>query len=105
MNGTSHVSASALAADTPTSSAPTRPGPIVQATASMPLVGDAGLDDRPGDHRVEQLEVGAAATSGTTPPYCACRSTWVLTTLDSTSRAAASRAPRRSRRSWSRCRG
>ena len=40
---------SALAADTPTSRAPIRPGPTVQATASMPLRLDAGLDDRPGD--------------------------------------------------------
>ena len=35
MNGTSHASASDLAADTPTSSAPISPGPTVAATASM----------------------------------------------------------------------
>ena len=63
-NGTSHASASALAADTPTSSAPISPGPIVHATASMRCVLDAGLDDRPGDHRVEQVEVGAAGDLG-----------------------------------------
>ena len=84
-NGTSHVSASALAAETPTSSAPTSPGPTVHATARAPRRFDAGLDDRLGDDRVEQIEVGAAGDLGTTPPYWACRSTWVETTLDSTS--------------------
>ena len=34
------------------------------ATASIAPLVDAGLDDRPGDHRVEQVEVGAAGDLG-----------------------------------------
>jgi hypothetical protein len=43
-----------LAAETPTSSAPMSPGPTVQAIV------DPGLDHRPGDDRVQEVQVGAA---------------------------------------------
>ena len=58
MNGTSHASASALAADTPTSRAPTRPGPVggrhgvdLAALAVDGAVRQPGLDERLGDDR------------------------------------------------------
>jgi hypothetical protein len=63
-NGTSHAIANALAADTPTSSAPIRPGPTVQATASIVRLVDAGLHDRAGHHRVEHVEVGSTGDLG-----------------------------------------
>src|SRR3954454_4488242 len=85
--GTSHTSANAFAALTPTSSAPTRPGPTVAPTAStwsslMPASTSARATTG-----VSSSTWARLAISGTTPPKRACSSTWLLTTDDSTSRA------------------
>ena len=56
-NGTSQVSASAFAAETPTSSAPISPGPVVAATASMRLPLEPRLDERTRRHRDDELVV------------------------------------------------
>ena len=63
-NGTSQVSASAFAADTPTSSAPMSPGPDRARHRVDALALDTRLDDGSRDHRVEQVEVGAAGDLG-----------------------------------------
>src|SRR5215213_6159798 len=74
-NGLPSATASALAAATPTSSAPARPGPLVTASAST-------SDSRTPASRQARSTVGAIAsrcarlaTSGTTPPNRACSST------------------------------
>ena len=84
-NGLSHASASAFAADTPTSNAPTRPGPTVHATASM-------RDSSTPPSTIARATTGLSASrcardaiSGTIPPKSACRSIWVETTLETTS--------------------
>ena len=46
-----------------------------------PLLVDAGLDDRPGHDRVQQVEVGPARHLGPTPPNTACSSIYEDTTL------------------------
>jgi hypothetical protein len=69
-NGTSHAIANALAADTPTRSAPISPGPIVHATASM---------------RSSSTPASTIVRAITGLSTSACRSTWVDTTLDTTS--------------------
>ena len=84
-NGTSHANASAFAAETPTSSAPIRPGPIVQATASI-------LDSSMPASTIARATTGLSASrwarlaiSGTTPPKSAWISIWLDTTLEITS--------------------
>src|SRR5439155_1659453 len=78
-NGTSHTSANALAALTPTKRAPARPGPMVAATASTPSV-------TPPSTRASAVTGVRSSTwarlaiSGTTPPKRAWRSTWLETT-------------------------
>ena len=62
--GRSAASASAFAALTPTSSAPASPGPWHAATASSVAELDARLDQRLGDHRRDELDVGAAGDLG-----------------------------------------
>ena len=93
-------------ADTPTSSAPTSPGPTVAAD---------GVDVR---RRVDSPASTSAwattgvssstwarlAISGTTPPKRACRSTW-LRPPTTARRGRRPRRPPRSRRTTSRCRG
>jgi hypothetical protein len=84
-NGTSHASANALAADTPISSAPIKPGPYVQATASIrwsstPASTIARAITGLSDSRWARL-----AISGTTPPKSAWISIWLDTTLEITS--------------------
>ena len=51
---------SALAAETPTSSAPTRPGPTVAGNCVDALLLDACFHDRLSDHRVEEFQMGLA---------------------------------------------
>ena len=61
----------------PTSSAPTRPGPAVYATPSRSAV------DSPASARVWRTSGSSLrtwsrlASSGTTPPYSACRAIWL----------------------------
>ena len=82
--GTPQPSASALAVAMPTSSAPTRPGPDVTATASRsgpatPASSNAFATT------AEIVSVWARlASSGTTPPKTACRSIWLATTEERT---------------------
>ena len=81
-------SASALAAVTPTSSAPTSPGPTVAATASMRASSMPASTRAWATTGMSSSTWARLAISGTTPPKWACRSTWLDTTDDSTSRAA-----------------
>ena len=62
--GRSAASAIAFAALTPTSSAPASPGPWHAATASRSVQLDARFDERLGDHRRDELHVGAARHLG-----------------------------------------
>ena len=84
-NGTSHVSANAFAADTPTSSAPTKPGPTVHATASIRSGSTPASTIALATTGLSRSRWARLAISGTTPPYWACRSTCVDTTLERTS--------------------
>src|SRR5215213_951922 len=83
--GTSHTRASALAALMPTSSEPTRPGPTVQATASTSGPWRPASTRASATTGVSSSTWARLATSGTTPPKRACRSTWLDTTEERTS--------------------
>ncbi len=85
MNGTRHVSARALPADTPTSRAPASPGPTVAATASIRASSMPASTTARATTGMSRSMWARLAISGTTPPYWACRSTWLETTDDSTS--------------------
>ena len=85
MNGTPQVIASAFAAETPTNNAPTRPGPIVHATASMRPGSTPASTIARATTGLSRSRWARPAISGTTPPYWAWRSTCVETTLDNTS--------------------
>ena len=63
-SGSSRAAASALAAETPTSRAPIRPGPRVTATRLDVVQRDPGRLERVGDHRVDQLQVAARGHLG-----------------------------------------
>ena len=67
-NGTSHTSASAFAELTPTSREPTRPGPVVAATASMSAVGQPASTSAWAITGVSSSTWARLAISGTTPP-------------------------------------
>ena len=74
-SGLPRASAYALAAATPTSSAPASPGPAVTATASISSARDAGRAKRPAKVGTIASRCARLATSGTTPPNRACSST------------------------------
>src|SRR5215208_2280099 len=83
--GTSHTRARALAALMPTSSDPTRPGPTVQATASTSGPWSPASTRASATTGVSSSTWARLATSGTTPPKRAWRSTWLDTTEERTS--------------------
>src|SRR5579859_3151423 len=82
MSGRSSARAKLFAAATPTVSAPISPGPHVTAIAStassaVPARARASSITGPSRSRCRR-----DASSGTTPPYRTCRSTWEATTFD-----------------------
>src|SRR5579862_5079085 len=86
------ASAIAFAALTPTSNAPARPGPCTAATASIsPSVVPASSSASPMTS-LTSSRCARDAISGTTPPYRACRSTWLDTTDDCTNRPSSTTA-------------
>ena len=103
MKGTSHASASALAADTPTSSAPISPGPTVHATASMRASSTLPRRSARAITGLSTSRCARDAISGTTPPKS--RADRPASTPRSTPRRShRSRVRRPSRRNWSRSR-
>src|SRR5438270_11112527 len=88
MSGTSSATANILAALTPMSRAPTRPG--VLCTATQPICASctpafASASSTTGSSRCKWAR---AATSGTTPPKRACKSVCEATMLDRTTGSA-----------------
>src|SRR6266567_339665 len=82
MNGTSRANATAFAAASPTSSAPTRPGPTVTATAStspnqIPASVRASVSSG-----LTFSRWAREAISGTTPPNRSCRWAWLDSRFD-----------------------
>ena len=67
MNGTSHASASDLAADTPDQQRSDQPRTDGAGDRVDSRVVDAGLDDRTGDHRIEDVEMGTRRDLGDDP--------------------------------------
>ena len=103
-SGTPRAHARALAAEMPTSSAPTSPGPCVTAIRSISSSGVSAASSASRTTGETSSRCLRDATSGTTPPKRACRSACDETTDDST-RPSSARRPRRSRRTTSRSRG
>ncbi len=71
-----------MAAATPTSNAPTRPGPTVAATASMSDPSQPASSSASATTGLSRSTWARLAISGTTPPKRACRSIWLDTTDD-----------------------
>ena len=76
-----------LAAESPTSSEPTRPGRTATATASSEALEILARERASSITGMIRSTCARDATSGTTPRQRACKSSWLATTLDSTSRA------------------
>src|SRR6516165_4390316 len=79
-NGTPQASANAFAALTPTNRAPTSPGPIVAATAATSGPSQPASSSASATTGLSSCTWARLATSGTTPPKQAWRSTWLDTT-------------------------
>src|SRR5512141_646854 len=87
ISGAPVANAIAFAPARPTTSAPTSPGPIVTATASMSAKRHPACSSASSRSGFSASTWARLASSGTTPPKRACRSTWLEMTFESATRS------------------